>query len=52
MHKFAFSKKTIRKNKEINPSDIVYLRTSKKNGLRRSFFETKKKDIFQKIYQK
>ena len=49
MHKFAFSKKTIRKNKEINPSDIVYLRTSKKNGLRRSFFETKKK-IFSKKF--
>ena len=51
MHKFAFSKKTIRKNKKINPLDIVYLRTSKKNGLRRSFFKTKKK-IFSKRFIK
>ena len=43
MHKFAFSKKTIKKNKKINPLDIIYLRTSKKNGLRRSFLKQKKR---------
>lgn len=51
IHKFAFSNKTIGKNKQINLSDIVYLRTSKKNGLRRSFFKKRKK-VFSKRFIK
>ena len=52
MHKFAFSKKSIRKKEKINPSDIIYLRTSKKNGLRRNFFKTKKKIITKRFIKK
>lgn len=52
MHKFAFAKKKIGEKKEINLSDIVFLRTAKKNGLRRSFFEKNKKIICKKIIKK
>ena len=52
MHKFAYLKKNIDSKKKINISDITFLRTSKKNGLRRSFFETKKNFVSKKNIKK
>ena len=52
MHKFAYLKKNIDSKKKINISDITFRRTSKKNGLRRSFFETKKNFVSKKNIKK
>jgi|TARA_B110000211_G_scaffold45466_1_gene48382 sialic acid synthase SpsE len=42
MHKFAFSKRKAKKKHTINIDDLIFLRTKKKNGLRRQDFFYKK----------
>ena len=46
MHKFAFSKTSLKKGIEVQPSDLIFLRTSKKNGLKRENF------YFRRIFTK
>ena len=42
MHKFAFSKRNAKKKETIKIDDLIFLRTVKKNGLRRQNFTNKK----------
>ena len=52
MHKFAFINKKLKSKEKIGFLDITFLRTSKKNGLRRSFFKMNKKINSKKVMQK
>ncbi len=45
MHKFAFSKRNAKKKETIKIDDLIFLRTAKKNGLRRQNFFNKKKTL-------
>ncbi len=52
MHKFAFANKNLESKKKISFLDITFLRTSKKNGLRRNFFKRNKKIFSKKVIKK
>ena len=52
MHKFAFAKQNIKKKEIINLEKIIFLRSSKKNGLRREFFNKYKLLISNKFHKK
>ena len=49
MHKFAFSKIKLNKGQELNFSNPIFLRTSKKNGCTRQDFFNKKIYLKKKI---
>lgn len=49
MHKFAFSKIKLNKGQELNFSNLIFLRTSKKNGCTRQDFFNKKIYLKKKI---
>ena len=52
MHKFAFANKNLESKKKISFLDITFLRTSKKNGLRRNFLKEIKKFFSKKVIKK